>query len=69
MMIGGCHFGRVLQYEGIRINHIRDPGHWVTLSSIGQSVAVYDSKFSGGHLSSSLTHQLALIYRLLAKTY
>ena len=57
-----------LQHEGIQIHHIRDPGHWVTSSSIGQDVAVYDSKFLGGSLSSSLTHQLALIYRLLVKT-
>ena len=57
-----------LQHEGIQIHHIRDPGHWVTSSSIGQSVAVYDSKFLGGRLSSSLTHQLALSYRLLVKT-
>ena len=34
--------------------------HWGNL-------AVYDSKFKGGDLSSSLTHQLALIYRLLAE--
>ena len=40
----------------------------MTSSSIGQSVAVYDSKFLGGRLSSSLTHQLALSYRLLVKT-
>ena len=57
-----------LQHEGIQIHHIRDLGHWVTSSSIGQSVAVYDSKFLGGQLSSSLTHQLALSYRLLVKT-
>ena len=54
--------------EGIQIHHIRDPGHWVTSSSIGQNVPVYESRFLGGHLSSSLTHQLALIYRLLVKT-
>jgi len=40
----------------------------LTSSSIGQSVAVYDSKFSGGELNSSLTHQLALIYKLLVST-
>ena len=57
-----------LQHEEIQIHHIRDLGHWVTSSSVGQSVAVYDSKHLGGHLSSSLTHLLALIYRLLAKT-
>ena len=26
---------------------------------------MYDSKFNGGHLSTSLTHQLALVYRTL----
>ena len=59
---------KALQHEGIQIHHICDPGHLVTSSSIGQSVAVYDSKYLGGHLSSSLTHQLALMFRLLAKT-
>ena len=32
--------------------------------SIGREIAVYDSSFNG-ELSSSLTHQLALIYRSL----
>ena len=57
-----------VQQEGIQIHHVRETGHWVTSSSIGQSVAVYDSKFSGGDMSSSLTHQLALIYKLLVST-
>ena len=35
---------------------------------IGNEVTVYDSKFSGGDLSSSLTHQLSLIYRSLVVT-
>ena len=50
--------------EAIQIHHVNGD-HWVTSTSIGQEVAVYDSKFSGGDLSSSLTHQLALIYRPL----
>jgi len=50
--------------EAIQIHYVNGD-HWVTSTSIGQEVAVYDSKFSGGDLSSSLTHQLALIYRLL----
>ena len=50
-----------LQHEGIQTHHICDTGHWVTLSSIAQSILV-------GCLSSSLTHQLALIFRLLVKT-
>ena len=54
-----------VQHEAIQIHHV--PGHWVTSSSIGGNLAVYDSKFKGGDLSSSLTHQLALIYRLLAE--
>ena len=54
-----------VQHEAIQIHHV--PGHWVTSSSIGGNLAVYDSKFSGGDLSSSLTHQLASIYRLLAE--
>lgn len=44
------------------IHHI-DDNHWVTSSSIGNEVAIYDSKFVGGNLSPSLTRQLALLYR------
>jgi len=44
--------------------HIND-NHWVTSCRIGREVAVYDSRFMGGDLSSSLTHQLASIYRPL----
>ena len=57
-----------VQHEAIQIHHVLNPQHWVTSSSIGQTVAVYDSKFSGGELSSSLTHQLASIYRPLVST-
>ena len=53
-----------VQNEAIQIHHI-NRNNWVTSSSIGQEVNVYDSRFSGGDLSSSLTHQLVLIYRLL----
>ena len=38
--------------------------HWVTLSSFGREVTIYDSKYSG-KLTSSLTHQLVRIYRPL----
>ena len=54
-----------VQQEAIQIHHV--PGHWVTSSSTGGKLAVYDSKFTGGDLSSSLTYQLASIYRLLAE--
>ena len=50
--------------DAIQIHHVNQ-NHWVTSSSIRQQVTVYDSRFSGGDLSSSLTHQLALIYRPL----
>ena len=46
--------------DAIQIHHVNQ-NHWVMSSSIRQQVTVYDSKFSGGDLSSSLTHQLALI--------
>ena len=39
--------------------------HWITSSSIGLEIKVYDSKFSGSELSSSLTHQLAEVYKTL----
>ena len=35
----------------------------VTSSSIGNEVVIYDSRYSGSELSSSLTHQLAIICR------
>ena len=37
------------------------------LSSVGQVLSVYDSKFKGSHLSSPLTHQLCQIYKALIK--
>ena len=40
----------------------------VASSSIGQTVTIFDRKFGGGQLSSSLTHQLATIYCTLVKT-
>ena len=54
----------MLHLEGIQLHHINH-NHWVTSCSIGKEVAVYDSRFNGGNLSSSLTHQLALVYRPL----
>lgn len=56
-----------VQGEAIQIHHVRG-NHWVTFSSIGQTVTILDSKSSGGELSSSLTHQLATIYRALIET-
>ena len=49
--------------EGMQIHHING-NHWVTSSSVGGSLTVYDSKISGD-LSSSLQCQLATIYKLL----
>ena len=54
----------MLHFEGIQIHHINGD-HWVTSASIGREVTVYDSRFKGGGLSSSLTHQLASLYRPL----
>ncbi len=36
--------------------------HWVTSASVSGKIYLYDSKFSGGPLSSSLQVQLSLIY-------
>jgi len=41
--------------------------HWVTSSSIGGNVQLFDSMFKGGGLSSSLQIQLAQIYKALIK--
>ena len=51
-----------VQHKAIQIHHV--PGHWVTSSSTGRNLAVYDSKFTGGDLSSSLTPSIC---RLLAE--
>ena len=48
--------------QGIQIHHVGN--HWVTSSSVGGSLAVYDSMFSG-KLSTSLQCQLATIYKLM----
>ena len=48
--------------EGIQIHHVGN--HWVTSSSIGGIVSVYDSKFYR-NLSNSLQCQLATIYKLM----
>ena len=50
--------------EAIQIHHISG-NHWITSSSIGLEIKVYDSKFSGSELSSLLTHQLAEVYKTL----
>ena len=47
-------------HAGIQIHHI-DGDHWVTSSSIGGEVSLFDSNFRGDP-SSFLTHQLAVIY-------
>ena len=51
--------------DALQIHHA-DNNHWVTSSSIGNEVAIYDSMFTGDR-SSSLTHQLALLYRTLSE--
>ena len=38
--------------------------HWVTSTSIGREVRIYDSKFKWGKLSASLQIQLATVYEL-----
>ena len=56
---------RPVRGDALQIHHINN-NHWVTSSSIGNEVVVYDSRFAGGDLSPSLTHQLALLYRTYA---
>ena len=51
--------------EGVQIHHIGN--HRVTSSSIGGKITVYDSYYSY-KLSTSLCHQLALLYKLLVIT-
>ena len=52
--------------DAVQIHNI-NTNHWVTSSRFGNEVAIYDSMFTGGELGSSLTHQLALLYRTCAK--
>ena len=47
--------------ESIQIHHMGQ-FHWVTSCSIGGDIQLYDSRFKGGDLSSSLQVQLAQIY-------
>ena len=49
--------------ESVQIHHTGSC-HWVTSTSIGCEVHVYDSKFKGGKLSASLQIQLASVYKL-----
>jgi hypothetical protein len=42
--------------------HINN-NHWVTSARVGSEVYLYDSKFRGGDLSSSITNQLAVLYK------
>ena len=51
--------------EGVQIHHIGN--HWVTSTSIGGNITVYDSYYSY-KLSTPLCHQLALLYKLLVIT-
>jgi hypothetical protein len=55
-----------VQNEAIQIHYVGN--HWVTSSSIGGTVDLFDSKFHG-KLCSTLTHQLALVYRTLAESF
>jgi len=55
-----------VQDESIQIHHT-GMFHWVTSSSIGGNVQLFDSMFKGGGLSSSLQIQLAQIYKALIK--
>ena len=48
--------------ESIQIHHTGN-FHWVTSCSIGGNIQLYDSRFKGGNLSSSLQVQLAQIYK------
>ena len=45
--------------ESIQI-HLVSGNHWVTSSSLGHEVVVYDSKLRRGKLSSTLTHRSVL---------
>ena len=57
---------RTEQPDALQIHFVAG-NHWVTSSSFGREVAVYDSKFNG-ELHPSLTHQLARIHNCLAIT-
>ena len=47
--------------EGVQIHYITN--HWVTSASIGGNIPINDSCYSG-KLSTDLSHQLALLYKL-----
>jgi hypothetical protein len=51
-----------VQQDAIQIHHVGN--HWVTSSSLGSKVTVYDSNFVGKALSKPLTHQLTCLYKL-----
>lgn len=53
-----------VQHEGIQIHHIPERSHWAISSCCGPHTSVYNSKEAGFQLNTSLSHQLALIYRL-----
>ena len=50
--------------EAIQIHLVSD-SHWVTSSSLGGKVTVYDCRKYNGHLSSTITHQLCQVYRTM----
>ena len=51
------------QCESIQIHHHTGQFHWVSSCSIGGNIQLYDSRFKGGDLSSSLQVQLEQIYK------
>ena len=55
-------FALVCLSRAVQIHHIYR-NHWRASFSAGSEVALCDSSYSGGGLSSSLTHQLASIYK------
>ena len=59
-----CHRKMVsAQCESIQIHHHTGQFHWVSSCSIGGNIQLYDSRFKGGDLSSSLQVQLEQIYK------
>ena len=56
-------FAPVSRSRAVQIHHIHR-NHWCASFSAGSNVALYDSSYSSGGLSSSLTHQLASITKV-----
>ena len=53
-----------VQNDAIQIHLVFSGSHWVTSSSVGQVLSVYDSKFKGSYVII-ITHQLCQIYKAL----